>query len=81
MRWMETLQEYDYEIVYVQGKFNVVADVLSRINESPSTELYMGSEEDEDSDVVVLNVVGTVSRPMLCKSIVSVLLRAYKADK
>jgi hypothetical protein len=39
MRWMATLQEYDYEIVYVQGKFNVVADALSRINESPSSEL------------------------------------------
>jgi hypothetical protein len=65
MRWMETLQEYDYEVVYVQGKFNVVADALSRINESPSTVLYVGSEDDEDSDVVALNVVGTVSRPML----------------
>jgi RNase H-like domain found in reverse transcriptase len=37
IRWMETLQEYDYEIVYVQGKFNVVADALSRINTSPSS--------------------------------------------
>jgi hypothetical protein len=59
MRWTETLQEYDYEIVYVQGKFNVVADALSRINESLSTALYVGSEYDEDSDMVALNVVGT----------------------
>jgi Integrase zinc binding domain len=81
MRWMETLQEYDYEIVHVQGKFNVVAAALSRINESPSTALYAGSEDDEDSDVVALNVVGTVSRPMLSKSMVSELLRAYKAGK
>ena len=81
MRWMETLQEYDYEIVYVQGKFNVVADALSRINESSSTELYMGSEVDEDSEVAALNVVGTVSRPMLSKTMVSELQRAYKADK
>jgi hypothetical protein len=57
MRWMETLQEYAYEIVYVQGKFNVVADATSRINESPSTALYMESEDDEDSDAVALNVV------------------------
>ena len=78
---METLQKYDCEIVYVQGIFNVVADALSRINESPSTELYMGSEDDEDSEVVALNMVGTVSRPMLSKSMVSDLLRAYKADK
>jgi hypothetical protein len=31
--------------------------------------------------VVALNVVGTVSRPMLIKSMVSDLLREYKADK
>jgi hypothetical protein len=54
----------------VQGKFNVVADALSRINESPSTALYMGSEDDEDSDVVMLSM-----------SMVSDLLRAYRADK
>jgi RNase H-like domain found in reverse transcriptase len=75
MRRMETLQEYDYEIVYVQSKFNVVADALCRISESPSTELCMGSEENEDSDVVALNVVGTVSRPKLSKSMLSELLR------
>jgi hypothetical protein len=49
MRWMETLQDYDSEIVYVRGKFNVVADALSRIKEPPSNELYMGSDDDEDS--------------------------------
>ena len=81
MRWMETLQEYDYEIVYVQGKFNVVADALSRISESPSSELYAGEEEEEFSEAVAVNVVGTVSRPMLSKSMVSELLRAYKTDK
>jgi hypothetical protein len=73
MRWMKTLQEYYYEIVCVQGQFNVVADALSRINESPSTALYMGSKDDEDSDVMALNVVGTISRPMLSKSMVSEL--------
>jgi hypothetical protein len=81
MRWMKALQEYDYEIVYGRSKFNAAADALYRISESPSTELYMGREEDEDSDVVALNVVGTVSRPKLSKSTVSELLRAYKADK
>jgi hypothetical protein len=80
MRWTETLQEYDYEIVYVQGKFNFIADALSRINESPSTALYVGSEDDKDSDVVALNVVEAVSRPMLSKSMVLDLLRAYKED-
>jgi RNase H-like domain found in reverse transcriptase len=57
MRWMETLQEYDYEIVYVQGKFNVVADALSRISESPSSELYTGEDEEDISEAVEVNVV------------------------
>jgi hypothetical protein len=81
MRWMETLQEYDYEIVYVQGKFNVVADALSRITESPSSELYTGEDQEEVAEAVEVNVVGTVSRPMLNKSMVLELLRAYKTDK
>ena len=29
-RWMETLNDYDCEIVYQEGKANVVADALSR---------------------------------------------------
>jgi hypothetical protein len=81
MRWMETLQEYDYEIVYVQGKFNVFADALSRIKTSPSSELYTGEDKEEAAVAVVLNVVVTVSRPMLTKSMLSDELGAYKADK
>jgi RNase H-like domain found in reverse transcriptase/Integrase zinc binding domain len=81
MQWMETLQEYDYEIMCVQGKFNVVADALSRISESTTSELYTGEDEEEISEEVAVNVVGTVSRPMLNKSMVSELLRAYKTDK
>jgi hypothetical protein len=76
------LKKYDYEIVYVQGKFNVVADAFSRINESPYSELYTVEDEEEISDILAVNVVETVSsRPMLSKSMVSESLRAYKADK
>jgi RNase H-like domain found in reverse transcriptase len=81
MRWMETLQEYDYEIVYVKGKFNVVADALSRTNTSPSSELYTGEDDEEAAEAMALNVVGTVSRPMLTNSMLSEVLRAYKADR
>lgn len=28
--WMEFLCEYDFEVIYIQGKENVVADALSR---------------------------------------------------
>jgi hypothetical protein len=58
MRWMETSQEYDYEIVYEQGKYNVVADALPRINTSPSSEIYSVEDEEEAAEAVALNVVG-----------------------
>jgi hypothetical protein len=61
--------------VYVPGKFNVVADALSRINESPSSELYAGEYEEEAAEAVALNAVGTVSRPMLTTSMLSEVLR------
>jgi hypothetical protein len=75
------LNDYYYEIVYVHCKFNVVADALSRFNESPSTALYMGGEEDKDSKAVSLNVLGILSRPMISNPMVSDLLRACKAYK
>jgi hypothetical protein len=48
--------------------------------DSPSSELYTGGDEEEHSVVVAVNVVGTVSGPLLSKTMVSELLRAYKAD-
>ena len=33
-RWWSILQEFDYQIEYVQGKANVVADALSRLAKS-----------------------------------------------
>jgi hypothetical protein len=50
MRCLKTLKKYNYEIVYVQGKFNVVADAFSRINQSPYSELYTLEDEEEISD-------------------------------
>jgi hypothetical protein len=67
--------------VYVKGKFNLDADALSRIEESPFSELYTGEDEEEAAEPVALNVVGTVSRPMLTKPMLSKVLRAYKANK
>jgi hypothetical protein len=68
MRWIQKFQEYDYEIFYVQGKFNVVTDAPSRIHESPLSELYTGEDEEEAAMSLALKVVGTDSRPVLNKS-------------
>jgi hypothetical protein len=64
----------------VQGKFNVVADALSRINELPSSELFTGGAKKEDSVAAVVKVVGTVSRSILSSSMASKLQRTHKAD-
>jgi hypothetical protein len=67
--------------VHVQGKFNVVADAISRINKSPSSKLYGGEDEEKAAEAVAVNLVGTVSRPTLTKSMLSELWRADKEDK
>lgn len=34
LRWSLTLQEFNFEVIHVKGKYNVVADYLSRIDSS-----------------------------------------------
>lgn len=38
VRWRLVLEEYDYEIIYKQGKLNYIADALSRINPEEDNE-------------------------------------------
>lgn len=45
-RWLETLEEFDLEIIYKPGKTNVVADALSRYN--LETEELLSTEIVED---------------------------------
>jgi hypothetical protein len=77
---METLQEYEYTFEYVQGKYNVVADALSRMSNSATPELYTGEDEDGETKVVSVNVMGTVSRPMLTRTMVRDLVREYESE-
>jgi RNase H-like domain found in reverse transcriptase len=80
MSWMETPQEYDYSIEYVRGKYNAVADALSRMADAPSPVLYAGEDEEDDSRVVSVNVLGTVRRPMLTRNMMKDLKQAYEED-
>lgn len=41
VRWLEFLSQFDFEIIHIKGKENVVADTLSRV---PGSELLTTSE-------------------------------------
>ena len=52
MRWCLILEEFGPELKYIKGENNVVADAVSRLEESPNQEIINISElygyDDED---------------------------------
>lgn len=49
------LEEYDFEIVYISGKDNIIADALSRININDLKEIYKENLEIKDhTDILKL---------------------------
>jgi hypothetical protein len=40
IRWPEDLAAFNFELRFVKGKYNLVADALSRMYDSISTKLY-----------------------------------------
>ncbi len=57
-RWMDLLNEFDFEVIYIPGETNVLPDALSRIySADPSTTLCAPSEyvsKDDPDDRLVL---------------------------
>jgi hypothetical protein len=49
VRWLDALAEYDYKIEYIQGKWNIVADALSRRSDGQPITFYTGEDETEDN--------------------------------
>jgi RNase H-like domain found in reverse transcriptase/Integrase zinc binding domain len=50
VRWLDTLAEYDYKIEYIQGKWNIAADALSRRSDGQPITFYTGEDEAEDNE-------------------------------
>jgi RNase H-like domain found in reverse transcriptase len=48
VRWVDALAEYDYAIRYIRGKWNILADTLSRRPDG-KPQLFMGKEEEDSS--------------------------------
>jgi hypothetical protein len=40
IRWLDALAEFDFKFRYVRGKYNLVADALSRMHGSTKKSLY-----------------------------------------
>ena len=57
-RWLETLSEFEFEIEYLRGKWNLVADALSRRADLyRDTSLYTGEDDDVCAPVMSLNAM------------------------
>ena len=59
-RWMERLSEFDFEVLYVPGKGNILPDALSRMYEFDAPRTIRSQEEYLQCD---LDVVGVESAP------------------
>ncbi len=63
VRWLEFLSQFDFEIIHIKGKENVVADCLSRI---PGSELLTAGELCSLSHT--LGVIHSIDLPVsLCE--------------
>jgi hypothetical protein len=64
-RWLETLSEFDFEVIYLPGEENVLADALSRMysNEPVGTiraaSKYVSAEEENTPSKLLLNLVSS----------------------
>jgi hypothetical protein len=79
-RWIEVLNEFDFNVEYLKGKWNLVADALSRRADLYQPDLYTGEDEDELSvPVMALNAM-SASTVALDKTCVQELLSDYAQD-
>lgn len=91
-RWSELLAEFDYEIIYVQGKDNVVADALSRrsdhkdvkqaqtVSEQPIEVASIGISLSDGENKFVEEIVLGYSDDKSCKKILEKCEPPFRID-
>jgi hypothetical protein len=78
VRWLDALAEYDYTIKYLAGKWNVVADALSR-RASGRSSLYTGEDEESDACPLLVGAL-SVSQILHHDDVLGDLVTDYMAD-
>jgi RNase H-like domain found in reverse transcriptase len=76
VRWVDSLAEYDYAIKYIRGKWNILADALSRRPDG-KPQLFMGEEEEDSS--LQLGAI-TASTINLHEQVLTDLVKDYLAN-
>ena len=61
-RWHTDLQEYDFQLEYVPGKTNVIADALSQ---PPGAD--KGEEDNRNIIIILEHRINTIKVPNVCE--------------
>jgi RNase H-like domain found in reverse transcriptase/Reverse transcriptase (RNA-dependent DNA polymerase) len=87
-RWLDAFAEFDFKLRYVRGKYNLVADALSRMHASTAKSLYTGEDgedrmkhaaEDANVNAVRVNVL-SVGQVQEESAVVRALCEDYTKD-
>lgn len=79
-RWAEFMSQFDYDIIYRQGKLNVVADALSRRADHDSKRFRKGSEDDTHAGEHTVNTL-TNSTVDVDATLLLEIKNGYKKDR
>jgi hypothetical protein len=76
VRWLDALAEYEYAIKYIRGKWNILADALSRRPDG-KPQLFMGEESDDPALQLSAMTASTIG---LHEHVLDDLVMDYLAD-